>query len=488
MSQKTIITRVRVHGHPYIGKVNGADSWSDDPNTVMEWLCDSWRYRFNTLRSREWKYWYINEDNRYNTGVYPTPGEPSVFKRKSLNDNPDWRSDSEIRADVSWCESVPAMILHSAEKIEKTEWITAVKRRKTLRERNLNPGAYPGFKRRKDDKRFVSYHKNGSCSNANLTLVNKNHGYITITGRNKVIHRYEDEPLNWCIQIKVKLTEEIRDYTSIRVNWTKRELVFTNEPVSCLRDDDPMDGIIGLDPGIAHFMTDSDGNHHDLPVDKLKSIDRRIRLLQRAQSRAVRMAGYDNEKDYRKAGVSRRFRNRETEIKNLYKHAHNIVEDYAQKLSTQLVREHAIIAIEDTRLANLMKSPAPVENPLKPGHYLPNGRAAKRGLNHLFSMSRLGAFRDMLVYKAAAAGRVLTLVPSAFTSQRCSSCGYTDAGNRESQAVYHCLKCNHVMNADVNAAVNMMLYAVALLNHEVNQGDSILKVTRTVRTAPGGAL
>ena len=121
MSQKTIITRVRAHGHPYIGQVNGVDSWSDDPSTVMEWLCDSWRYRFNTLRSREWKYWYVNEEKRYNTGAYPAPGEPSAFKRKSLSDNPDWRSDSTIRADVSWCESVPAMILHSAEKIEKTE-------------------------------------------------------------------------------------------------------------------------------------------------------------------------------------------------------------------------------------------------------------------------------------------------------------------------------------------------------------------------------
>ena len=30
MSQKTIITRVRAHGHPYIGQVNGADCamWS----------------------------------------------------------------------------------------------------------------------------------------------------------------------------------------------------------------------------------------------------------------------------------------------------------------------------------------------------------------------------------------------------------------------------------------------------------------------------
>ena len=34
---KTIITRVRAHGHPYIGKVNGVDSWSDDPSTVMEY-------------------------------------------------------------------------------------------------------------------------------------------------------------------------------------------------------------------------------------------------------------------------------------------------------------------------------------------------------------------------------------------------------------------------------------------------------------------
>lgn len=59
----------------------------------------------------------------------------------------------------------------------------------------------------------------------------------------------------------------------------------------------------------------------------------------------------------------------------------------------QLVREHAIPAIEDAQLANLMKSPAPVEDPLKPGHYLPNGRTAKRGLNRLLSMSRLGAFR-----------------------------------------------------------------------------------------------
>ena len=81
------------------------------------------------------------------------------------------------------------------------------------------------------------------------------------------------------------------------------------------------------------------------------------------------------------------------------------------------------------------------ETELEHSFYVVYADAAQfRGLNRLLSMSRLGAFRDMLVYKAAAAGRVLILVPSAFTSQACSSCGYTDAGNRDSQTVYHCLK------------------------------------------------
>lgn len=39
----------------------------------------------------------------------------------------------------------------------------------------------------------------------------------------------------------------------------------------------------------------------------------------------------------------------------------------------------------------------------------------------------------------------------------------------------------------VKPRIMMMLYAVALLNHEVNQGDSI-KVVRMVRIAPCGAL
>ncbi|MHB8191617.1 MAG: zinc ribbon domain-containing protein, partial [Ferrimicrobium sp.] len=44
----------------------------------------------------------------------------------------------------------------------------------------------------------------------------------------------------------------------------------------------------------------------------------------------------------------------------------------------------------------------------------------------------------------------------AYTSLRCSECGYTDKRNRKSQAIFHCQSCNYTDNADVNAARNII--------------------------------
>jgi hypothetical protein len=53
-----------------------------------------------------------------------------------------------------------------------------------------------------------------------------------------------------------------------------------------------------------------------------------------------------------------------------------------------------------------------------------------------------------------APGRV-EKVPSAYTSQRCSACGHVAAESRESQALFRCVACKFVCNADVNAARNI---------------------------------
>ncbi len=41
------------------------------------------------------------------------------------------------------------------------------------------------------------------------------------------------------------------------------------------------------------------------------------------------------------------------------------------------------------------------------------------------------------------------------TSRRCYACGHIDADNRRSQAVFRCVVCDHLDNADVNAALNI---------------------------------
>ena len=47
-----------------------------------------------------------------------------------------------------------------------------------------------------------------------------------------------------------------------------------------------------------------------------------------------------------------------------------------------------------------------------------------------------------------------------FTSQRCSACGHTEAGNRPSQELFCCLKCGHTENADVIDAKNILQSAI----------------------------
>jgi putative transposase len=61
----------------------------------------------------------------------------------------------------------------------------------------------------------------------------------------------------------------------------------------------------------------------------------------------------------------------------------------------------------------------------------------------------------MVAYKAEEAGRELILVNPRHTSQRCSSCGHTEAANRPTQERFACRACGLELNADHNAARNI---------------------------------
>jgi putative transposase len=77
---------------------------------------------------------------------------------------------------------------------------------------------------------------------------------------------------------------------------------------------------------------------------------------------------------------------------------------------------------------------------------------AQAGLNRGILRSGWGLLVRRLEDKAP--GRV-EKIKAAFTSQRCSACGYVDAESRESQARFACTACGFACHADLNAARNI---------------------------------
>lgn len=441
MSQKVRIERVDVTGAtPFLGLSDNDDPasarlYSKDPDRVMTWLCDAWRTRFNQLRSRRKKY-----------------GPDKTLL--PITDRVDERTHAQARRECSWLAAVPSLLLNSPEKLEKQDWYAATKRRKTLRKKHLNPGRMPRFKsRRRSDLTFACWYDDGR--NARFVRYNKRHGAVIINGQNPIGYQYEtDEGMRFSIIIRVRLSQPIRDYSSVRVNWTRRELVFVNNPLPIQRKRTAK--AVGVDRGCVHNMADSDGRYYDLPKAKLRKIDGEIRRRQKAQARAVRQSGESSWKAYRLRGVSKRFRQREQEIRDLYAKAHRIIDDHQQKWTTGLVHDYDLIAIEDLNLRGMGRKPKPKPDPLHPGKYLPNGRAAKRGLNRMLKAAGMGRIGGLLEYKTKLAGNLLLKVNPAYTSQTCHACQHIAKGNRESQAVFRCVNCGHEDNADHNAALNIL--------------------------------
>lgn len=423
MSQRVRITRVKVKGgKPYLGDHDGRDVYSDDPDTVMKWLCDAWRCRFNQCRS-------VRKKHGPDGTLIP------------IGQTVTYLTDRQARERCPWLQAVPTLILQSPAKLEAVEWYSAAKRRKTLRKQHLNPGRMPRFKsRRRDPMQFVCWHDNGR--NARFRMVNKNNGIVAISGQNPMGRR--DGGVRWTVEIHVRVSQPIRPYTNVRANWTDRTLVFTNTPQPVA---DGLTGrAVGIDRGAAHQAATSDGELLDMPKARLATIDKEIRRRQKAQARKMKTAGYKNMRDYLQHGASKRFRKEQAGIRRLHRKARQITVDWTQKATTRIVREYDFIAVESLNIQGMTR----------------RGGNRKRALNRVMRQSDLAMLGAMLAYKTSLIpGKTLKAVNPAYTSQTCARCGHVSKGNRESQAVFRCTQCGYSTNADLNAAVNILSRGVS---------------------------
>ena len=194
---------------------------------------------------------------------------------------------------------------------------------------------------------------------------------------------------------------------------------------------------VGIDVGVTHLATLSNGEMVEHP----RCLRKAEKVLERRQQALSR----------KKRGSHRR-----TRAKRLIGKAHRKIanqrKDFHHKASRQIVNRYQVIVFEDIQTANLIKRPQPKQD--EQGTYLPNGAAAKGGLNKSIVDAGWGAFISMCSSKAVEAGRTLLKVSPHFTSQICSHCG--QVRKKALSERWHSCDCGAELDRDVNAAMNIL--------------------------------
>ena len=214
-----------------------------------------------------------------------------------------------------------------------------------------------------------------------------------------------------------------RWYASIQVQYEIPDLVHAS------------DSAVGIDLGVNNLAA--------------LSIGETAKPLNAHQQTQTRRAKLQKQLKHKTKG-SRNWQKLKAKIARVDQRAANQRRDQLHKLSSAICKNHALIAIENLLVTKITASAkGTLENP---GVNVKQ----KTGLNRSILDQGWGEFRRQLDYKSTWAGGVLVTVNPAFTSQRCSRCGFTDAQSRKTQSEFCCVSCGHSDNADVNAAQNIL--------------------------------
>ncbi|MEU6241581.1 transposase [Streptomyces sp. NPDC047024] len=207
----------------------------------------------------------------------------------------------------------------------------------------------------------------------------------------------------------------------------------------------PTGAVVGIDMGITHFLTTSDGEHVANPrflqvmAGELAEAQRHLATFPRRTRRRTKAHRAAARKVAKLHGKIRRQR-----------------ADFHHKTARTLVTGHDVIARERLNTAGMTRTPKAKPDPDQSGGFLPNGAAVKAGLNRSILDAGWAQFLGILANKAESAGRLVVPVDARNTSRTCPECGHVAKENRVTQAKFQCTACGFTANADHVGAANVL--------------------------------
>lgn len=199
----------------------------------------------------------------------------------------------------------------------------------------------------------------------------------------------------------------------------------------------------GFDRGVLIPLCGSNGGHFNFSnVQK-----DRLRKKEKARSRWQR-------KMARRTKGSQGWRKAKFRAGACHQYGSHVRFDFAHKTSRAIVSKDnphvRLLVFEKLSLKGMTKKPKAKQD--SSGRWVRNGAKAKARLSSAILSSAWGSILSFTRYKALRANKLVIEVPAHHTSQECSRCGYTHKENRQSQAFFLCLRCEHTANADDNAS------------------------------------
>lgn len=278
------------------------------------------------------------------------------------------------------------------------------------------------------DKAFVSfYRKNVKYPKFKNRFDKQSATYAKLNVRikdNKIILPKMKEP------IKIKWSRALpSEFKSATVTKDASDRYFISFVVEKEQVDLPSTGNeIGIDLGIKDIIVDSNGDGSGNP----KFTKRFERQLKRAQQKLFRC----------KKGSANR-QKAKSRIAKIYAKITDSRSDFTHKLTTKLIQDNDLIAMEDLQVKNMIRN-----------HCLAKAIADVSW----------GNIENQMAYKAELCGRTLVKIDKFFpSSKRCSSCGFVLKKLDLSVRKWICPECKSVNLRDINAAKNILQAGLAIL-------------------------